>query len=180
MADWSAASTVSVLVVVSELFITECAAAAVAPAAIAAIISLPLTALAVSLRCCGRAAGGHVDDVGGRDAVADIGPAVAVSVLGAALVACLRPELRRHGQPQRDQVVGVVHVVELGRVDDLGLAIERGTVMKLQVRQLAELIERNDVGGFSGLGVYPPAPCVRRVSLWSYERTVPRQPEISF
>ena len=38
-------------VVVSELFITECAAAAVAPAAIAAIISRPLTALAVSLRC---------------------------------------------------------------------------------------------------------------------------------
>ena len=50
MADWSAASTVS-LVVVSGLLITECAAAAVAPAAIAAIISLPLTALAVSLRC---------------------------------------------------------------------------------------------------------------------------------
>jgi hypothetical protein len=73
-----------------------------------------------------------------------------------------------------------VHVVELGRVDDLGLAIKRGTVMKLQVSQLAELIERNDVGGFSGLGVYPSAPCVRRVSQWSYERTVPRQPEISF
>jgi hypothetical protein len=51
MVEWSAARTVSVLVVVSELFITECAAAAVAPAAIAAIISLPLTALAVSLRC---------------------------------------------------------------------------------------------------------------------------------
>ena len=51
MADWSAASTVSVPVV-SVLLITECAAAAVAPAAIAAIISRPLTALAVSLRCC--------------------------------------------------------------------------------------------------------------------------------
>ena len=55
MVDWSAASTVSVLVV-SVLLITECAAAAVAPAAIAAIISRPLTALAVSLRCWPRRA----------------------------------------------------------------------------------------------------------------------------
>ena len=39
------------VLVVSVLFITECAAAAVAPAAIAAIINRPLTALAVSLRC---------------------------------------------------------------------------------------------------------------------------------
>ncbi|MFY9918582.1 MAG: hypothetical protein WAL26_09320, partial [Mycobacterium sp.] len=72
------------------------------------------------------------------------------------------------------------HVVELGRVDDPALAIEGGSVMKLEVRQLAELVERNDVGDFSGFGVDPSVASVRRLSLWSFERTVPRQPEISF
>ena len=31
-------------------------------------------------------------------------------------------------------------------MDDLALAIERGDVVKLQVIELAELVERNDVG----------------------------------
>jgi hypothetical protein len=73
-----------------------------------------------------------------------------------------------------------VHVVELGRVDDLGLAIERGTVVKLQVSELAELVERNDVGDFSGFGIDPSVASVRRLSVRSYEQTMPRQPEISF
>jgi CRISPR/Cas system-associated protein Cas7 (RAMP superfamily) len=52
--------------------------------------------------------------------------------------------------------------------------------MKLQVSELAELIERNDVGDFSGFGINPPGAGVRRTSYWRLDRTVPRQPEISF
>jgi hypothetical protein len=101
-------------------------------------------------------------------------------VRGAPLVTGIRTELGGHDEPHRDQIVGVVHVVELGRVDYLALAVERGTVMKLQVSELAELIERNDVGDFSGFGINPPGAGVRRTSYWRLDRTVPRQPEISF
>jgi hypothetical protein len=52
--------------------------------------------------------------------------------------------------------------------------------MKLEVRQLAELIERNDVGDFSGIGIDPSVASVRRDSGRRFERSVPRQPEISF
>ncbi len=47
---------------------------------------------------------------------------------------------------KRSQIVGVVKVVELGRVDDLCLAVERGVLAKVQVSEVAELVERNDVG----------------------------------
>ena len=142
------------------------------------------------LAVLGGPTGTHVDDVGGRDAVADIGVAVAVGVgclsrtargRRAALVAGIRPELGRHHKPQRDQVVGVGRVVELGRVDDLALSIERGIFAKLQVIELAELVERNDVGDLGGFMIEPPVPSVRRViSVRRIERTMPRQPEISF
>jgi hypothetical protein len=52
--------------------------------------------------------------------------------------------------------------------------------VELQVIERAELIERNDVGDFSGFGIDPPAASVRRLSLRSSERTMLRQPEISF
>ena len=80
----------------------------------------------------------------------------------ATLVARIRPELRGHRQPQRDQIVGVVHVVELGRMDDLRLAVERAVVAKVQVSEVAELVERNDVGDFGGFGFH--AACAERSS----------------
>jgi hypothetical protein len=52
--------------------------------------------------------------------------------------------------------------------------------MKLEVRQLAELIERNDVGDFSGFGIDPSVASVRRDSGRRFERTMARQAEISF
>ena len=45
------------------------------------------------------------------------------------------------------------------------LAIERGIVAKLQVIELAELVERNDVGDFSGFGIDPSVASVRRDSV---------------
>ena len=45
-------------------------------------------------------------------------------------------------------------VVELRSVDDLRLAIERAALVKLQVSKVAELVERNDVGDFSGFFGY--------------------------
>ena len=38
-----------------------------------------------------------------------------------------------HGEPQRHQVIGVMEVVQLGRVHDARLAIERGAVAEVQV-----------------------------------------------
>ena len=73
--DWSAASTASVGAL-SEALAIEYAPAAVAPTAIAATISRPLTGTV--LLAVQAAAAGDVDDVGGRDAVAGVGVAVAV------------------------------------------------------------------------------------------------------
>ena len=94
------------------------------------------------------AARAHVDDVGGGDSVTDVGVAIAVGVRRMALIARVGPELRGHRQAQRDQIVGVVQVVELGRADDLRLTVEGGVVTKLQVTEVAELVERDDVGDF--------------------------------
>ena len=63
----------------SEALAIEYAPAAVAPTAIAATISRPLTGTGGLLAVLAAAAG-DVDDVGGRDAVADVGVAVAVRV----------------------------------------------------------------------------------------------------
>ena len=52
------------------------------------------------------------------------------------------------------QIVGVVQVVELRSVDDLRLAVERAVLVKLQVSEVAELVERDDVGDFSGFFGY--------------------------
>ncbi len=112
---------------------------------------------------------GDVDDVGGGHAVADVGVALAVGVRRGPLLARVGAELRRHRQPQRDQIVGVVQVVELGRVDDLRFAVERTILSKLQVSEVAELVERDDVGDFGGFfgecrepGSVPQGPSVRR------------------
>ena len=42
-----------------------------------------------------------------------------------------------HLQPQRHEVVGVVQIVELGGVDDLRLAIERGVREEVQVVEIS-------------------------------------------
>jgi len=55
-------------------------------------------------------------------------------------------------EAERHKVVGVVHVVELGRAHDLRIAIERGVRHEVQVGEVAELVERNDVGDFSQPG----------------------------
>jgi CRISPR/Cas system-associated protein Cas7 (RAMP superfamily) len=65
-------------------------------------------------------------------------------------------------------------------MDDLRLPVERGIVVKLQVTELAELVERDDVCGHGGFGIEPPVASVRRVSVRRTARTMPRQPEISF
>ncbi len=114
------------------------------------------------------------------DAVAGVGVAVAVRVRRATLVARIRAEFRRHRQPQRDQIVGVVQVVELGRVDDLRFAVERAIVAKVQVSEVTKLVERNDVGDFGGFGFFPRVPSVRRNSIQRSRQTVLCQPEISF
>ena len=75
--DWSAASTVSAGGL-SEALDIEYAPAAVAPTAIAATISRPLSGTPSSLRCSAAPAA-DVDDVGGGHAVADVGVAVAVA-----------------------------------------------------------------------------------------------------
>ena len=60
-------------------------------------------------------------------------------------------ELGWHRQPQRDQIVGVVEVVELRGMDDMRLAVERTIVAKVQVSEVAEFVERNDVGDLGGV-----------------------------
>jgi hypothetical protein len=86
------------------------------------------------------------DDVGVRHAVAVVGVAVAVRVRRASFLPRIRPELRRNRKAQRCQVVGVVKVVEFGRMNDLSLAIEGTVVAEVEVSKLSELVERNDVG----------------------------------
>jgi hypothetical protein len=73
-----------------------------------------------------------------------------------------------------------VHVVELGRMDDLRLAVERTVVAKVQVSEVTELVERNDVGDFGCFGFLPRTPSVRRNSIRKPRRTVLSQPEMSF
>ena len=102
----------------------------------------------------------------------------------ATLVTRISAELRGHRQPQRDQIVGVVQVVELGRMDDLRLAVERAIVTKVQVSEVTKLVERNDVGDFRGVragcGFCPRVPGVRHDSIRRARRTVLGQPEMSF
>jgi hypothetical protein len=56
------------------------------------------------------------------------------------------------GQVHDDEVVGVVQIVEFGRAQDLRFFVEGGVCAEVQVVQLAELIERNDVGDFIATG----------------------------
>jgi hypothetical protein len=46
------------------------------------------------------------------------------------------------------EIVGVVQVIELRRAQYLRFLVESGVVAEVQVIELAELIERNDVGDF--------------------------------
>ena len=50
------------------------------------------------------------------------------------------------GQRQDSEVVGVVQVIELGRPQDLRLCVECGIIAKVQVIEVAELVERDDFG----------------------------------
>ena len=43
-----------------------------------------------------------------------------------------------------------MQVVELRSVDDPGLTVERAVLVKVQLSEVAKLVERNDVGDFSG------------------------------
>ncbi len=40
-------------------------------------------------------------------------------------------------------------------MDDLRLAVERAILAKVQVSEVAKLVERNDVGDFGGFGLVP-------------------------
>ena len=177
IAVWSAARTVSAGAL-SEALAMEYAPAAVAPTAIAATISRPLTGTSC-LRCRPRRPEMSMMSVA-ADAVAGVGVAVAVCVRCATLFARIGAELRGHRQPQRDQIVGVVKVVELGCMDDLRLAVERAIVAKVQVSEVAKLVERNDVGDFGGFGFVPGVPSGRHNSSRRTRRTVLCQPGISF
>jgi hypothetical protein len=55
-------------------------------------------------------------------------------------------ELGGTGQPQDGQIVGVVQVVELRRPQDLRFLVKGGVVAEVQVIEVAELVERDDVG----------------------------------
>ena len=90
-----------------------------------------------------------------------------------------RPE-----QPQRCLIsVQVEIVAQLAGVYDLEVFVERAVLPKHEFSEGAELVERNDVGDFSGLGgvgIDPPVASVRRVYVRSFERTMRRQAAISF
>jgi hypothetical protein len=67
---------------------------------------------------------------------------------------------------------------------DLRFAVERAILTKFQVSEVAELVEGDDVGDFSGFfwdaGSIPEGPSVRRNSVRRCGRTVPSQPGMSF
>ena len=136
-------------------------------------------------------AAAHVDDVGGGVAVADVGVAVAIRPRARVLLAARRPcpELRRHFEAQRHEVVGVVHVVEFGGVDDLRLAVERGVRKEVQIGRSRS---PNSLNGMMSVTSAPwgaatacravifPVRDVRRKSLRGPKRTLRRQPGKSF
>ncbi|BBY57637.1 hypothetical protein MSAR_07730 [Mycolicibacterium sarraceniae] len=64
-------------------------------------------------------------------------------------------ELGRHDQPAWLQVIRVVQIVEFGAARDLE-RVERGALAEVDIAEIAELVERDDVGDVQPLGIQSP------------------------
>jgi hypothetical protein len=122
------------------------------------------------MRSGGRGTGGHGADqhVATRRTTQLLAmlPSTPAQIRIASTAAQLRPvrvgprqdtrlDLAGAGQRQDSEIVGVVQVVELGRPQDLRFLVEGGVIAKVQVIEVAELIERDDVGDFVAVEFQP-------------------------